>query len=435
MKRYLIILLLSVGLYAQEFDGVGLGFAGNYGPLSRGVHALGYNPANVAVPRNNVLELNLIGSNIQVFNNSFSYRTYQDYFVTGGKENYWDQKKKDSFLDLIPDDGWKLNSDINMNVFGLAFNNFAMAVRPVVFGRIQNSPMKDILRRLLNGDDITRDYTLNYPQILQGAAFSAVGVTLGYAYPVPIKKYVPDISFLSVGVGINYYMALGVAQVEKSQAYLKRTQYDSYETLDLHTQNSVRVSYPENATPAGKGRSYDFGISGLYKNQWFVSLSFMNVGGKINFSTNTERVLMEETQNTTYYVDPDSSSSSFEHSVDTTLTIDPFSSGVPSFFRLGVAYYFRPNLVFTSEWKQGLNKVFGNSTTPRLGLGVQYKPLRWLPLRSGISLGGNSGFIMGFGAGLDFHYISLDFSYAMKNALWPTHSEGLFLGLNLMIRI
>ena len=78
MKKYLIILILSTGLYAQGFDGVGLGLAGNYAALSRGVHSLMYNPANVAVPRNNVLELNFVGLNLGVFNNIFSYNTYQD---------------------------------------------------------------------------------------------------------------------------------------------------------------------------------------------------------------------------------------------------------------------------------------------------------------------------------------------------------------------
>ncbi len=435
MKKYLIILLLSVGLYAQGFDGIGLGFAGTYGPLSRGVHALAYNPANVAVPRNNVLELNFIGLNLGMFNNSFSYNTYQDYFVTNGKENYWDQGKKKSFLDLIPDDGWKISNDIDVNIMGLAFNNFALAIHPVAFGEVQNTQIKNILNLVLYGDDITRDYALDYPNIMQGSMFSAVEVSLGYAYPIPIKKYVPDISFMSVGIGINYYMGLGVMQIENSEAHVKRTQFDNYETIETQAYNKVRVAYAEDATPAGKGRSYNLGVSGLYKNQWFVSLSFMNIGGKINYSINTERLLIEDTHQITIYRDVDSSSTTFDHSVDTTLTIDDFSTGVPSYMRLGVAYYFKKNLVFTSEWKQGLNKAFGNSTTPRLGFGVQYKPLWWLPLRSGVSFGGSTGFLMGLGFGLDFHYISLDFSYAMKNALWPTHSEGLFLGFNFMIRI
>ncbi len=433
MKKYLIVLLFSVGLYAQEFNGVSLGFAGNFGPLSRGVHALNYNPANLATPRNNVFELNLVGLNLQLFNNSFSYHTYQNYFVSDDDENYWDQNKKNSFLDLIPNAGLKISSDINMNAFGLAFNNFAMAAHPFVFGNIQNTQIKNILDLVLNGDDITRDYALDYPNIMKGSIFSAVGVSLGYAYPIPIKKYVPDISFMSLGFGINYYLALGFAQVENSEAHVKRTQYDDYETVETYTYSSVRVSYPEDAMPAGKGRSYNFGLSGLFKDKWFVSLSFMNLGGKINYSTNTKRLYIEDIHRITFYHQADSSTSTFDNSVDSTMDIDAFSTNVPSYMRLGVAYYFRKNLVFTSEWKQGLNSVFGNSTKPRLGFGVQYKPLRWLPLRSGVSFGGNTGFLMGLGLGLDFHYLSLDFSYAMKNALWPTHSEGVFLGFNFML--
>lgn len=435
MKRILIILILSTSLFAQSFDGVSLGLAGNYAALSRGIHSLGFNPANVAVPRNDVVEFNLLSLNLGLFNNAFSYHSYNKFFVTNGKENYWDQNKKDAFLNLIPNNGLIVNSDLNANVLGLAFNNFAMAVHPVVFGKIRNSKIKTVLDIALNGDDVTRDYSLNLPDFAEGSAFAAMGVSLNYAYPIPIKRYLPDFSFMSVGLGINYYLGLAVLQTQEANASVKRTSYDDHEIIETNLVTTAKVATPEGATPAGKGRSYDFGLSALYKDKWFVSLSFLNIGGKIKYSTNTKRLISSSYSVTTIYASMDKSSQNFHESTDTTVTIAPFNVDVPAYMRLGLAYYFKKNLIFTSEWKQGLNNAFGNSTKPRFGVGVEYKPLWWLPLRSGISVGGNTNFLMGVGMGLDFKYLSLDFSYAMKNALWPTHSEGLFLGMNLMIRI
>lgn len=435
MRAILIGILWAAVAFAQSFNGFSLGMAENDVAITRGVHSIGANPANVAVPRGNAFELNVFDANIAVFNNAFSYHSYQTFFVTNGEENYWDSDKKQAFLDLVPNDGLNIDTEIRANVFGLAFNNFALAVYPVLFSEVGNPEIKTLLDMALNGINFTKDYKLYLSNFAQGSGLGAVAVSLNYAYPIPIKQYLPDFSFASVGIGVNYYIGLAGAKVEEANAHVVRQQFDGYETVESSTNFSALVAYPEEATPAGKGRSYDFGLSALYKDKWFVSLSFLNIGGKVHFSTNTERYIFEGKSTAFYYEDIDSSVTSVDQSTDTTLTVDPFDMRVPAFMRLGVSYYFRKNLLFTAEWRQGLNRALNNSTTPRLGLGVQYKPLWWLPLRSGIAVGGKTGFLMGFGLGLDFKFVSFNLSYAMKNALWPTHSEGLLLGANLMFRL
>ncbi|MCD6377137.1 MAG: hypothetical protein J7L94_16550 [Caldisericaceae bacterium] len=436
MKKVLIILSLATGLWAQGFEGVALGLGDNYATLSRGVHALNYNPANVALPRGNIFEFNLIGLNIGLFNNSFSLDTYNRFFVTDEEENRWSKSDRNEFLDLIPDAGLKLNSQITANAFGFAFNNFALAVQPVVVGQINTFKDKTLLDMGFFGDHVTKNYERNFDDVLQGSSFGAVKVSLAYAYPfLQIQKYLPDFPYLAVGIGVNYYISMAVAQIENSAAWVKRTQFDDYEVDEISVDMQAKTALSEGTSPVGKGRSFNFGLATQFKEKWQFSLSFIDLGGSVHYSEKTERHKINMYGKAIVYHPFDEDPETEDSSVDTTETIEPFDVDVPSKMRLGAAYQFKKNLVFTAEYVQGLDHSFGNSTTPRIGAGVFYMPLWWLPLRGGFSLGGNNGFIIALGSGIDLKYMTIDFSYAMKNALWPTHSEGLFTGISLMIKL
>jgi len=56
----------------------------------------------------------------------------------------------------------------------------------------------------------------------------------------------------------------------------------------------------------------------------------------------------------------------------------------------------------------------GNSKKPRFSLGIDWKPMEWIPyLRFGISVGGENGFNWAFGPGIDAGLI--DFNIATSN--------------------
>ncbi len=436
MKKIIFLLIFATAALAQSFDGVGLGLADNYAVLSRGIHAINYNPANVALPRGNFFELNIVGLRLSVFNNSFSLNDYNHFFVTNGDENYWSSNTKKEFLDLFPDDGLKMYSNIMANAFGFAFNNFALAVQPVLVGMANPFTDKEPLKIALYGDHISKDYQRHFTNLVKGSSFAAVKVSLAYGYPfLQIQKYLPDFSYVSVGIGVNYYIALAAAEVQQSEILIQRTQYDAYEQIEIKMNGQARTAILEGGGPVGKGRSFNFGLATKYKEKWNFALSFIDIMGKINYNSQTKLLQIKEYQNIKIYKSTDRSSESHETSIDTTMDIDGFETDVPSVMRLGASYQYKPNLIFTAEYLQGLDHSFGNATTPRFGAGVFYKPLWWLPVRGGFSLGGNNGFLLAFGSGIDLKYFAFDFSMAMKNALWPTHSEGVFMGLNLIIRL
>ncbi|MHB2156116.1 DUF5723 family protein [Calditrichota bacterium GD2] len=436
MKKILIILALASALFAQGFDGIALGFGDNYSALSRGVNAINYNPANVTLPRGNAFELNVFGINASIYNNSFSFHTYNNFFVTDEPENRWSDSDKKDFLSLIPDDGLKFNSHLVGNALGLAFNNFALAAQPIVMGEINTFEDKSMLEIALFGDTFSRDYERSYDNFVKGSNMGAVKVSLAYGYPfLQIKKYLPDFSYLAVGIGVNYFISMAYAQTEESDLLVKRTQFEDYELVELAATAQLKTAVAEGSNPVGKGRSFNLGFATQFKEKWNFSLSFLNLGGSIEYTENTERAIIKENKIIKIYHSTDLDDETTETSTDTTLTIGAFKVDIPTTMRLGASYEFKNNLIFMAEWVQGFDHALGNSTTPRVGGGVLYKPFWWLPVRGGFSLGGNRGFILAMGSGIDLKYWTFNFSLAMKNALWPTHSEGLFAAVSMMLKL
>ena len=72
--------------------------------------------------------------------------------------------------------------------------------------------------------------------------------------------------------------------------------------------------------------------------------------------------------------------------------IESFSTGLPTAFRFGLGFMlneednFLPGtLLLGLDYNQGFNDLPGNSKTPRVSFGFEWKPGDWIPyLRSGV---------------------------------------------------
>lgn len=445
MKKILIILLSILSFaQSQSFDGAGLSLAGNYAASSRGINALGYNPANLALYRGNTMELNLLSVNAFLANNSFSLNSYNRYFTLKGNHGWWSASDKNAILDLIPDDGLGLNFDVHANVFGLAFNNFAMAAQLVSQGQA-NIKAGKFLRIGLFGETVDNSYKLFQPSVADIDAYSALKVSFAYAYPFSIKKLLPqsvkrllpEISMVSVGASLNYYVGFAVAQSTSSNLMLKRNpaQEQSEESAEYDVYLSGRKALVDDGAPAGRGKSFDFGLATGYGKDWDISLSFLNIAGKINWTGSTEMFYIHHYDSISFAEDENADEQDWAVDEDSTMAIGSFSTPLPAVMRVGVAWRIRPNWRVSADWQQGLNEAFGNSTTPRLGLASEYYVLGWLPLRTGMAIGGREGFQYGLGLGFNFRFFDFDLSYAMNRALWPTYSRGAFIALSMKIKI
>jgi len=403
MKRLLILLLICVTAGSgQSFDGASLGLAGNYTAISKGVNAISWNPANLALCRGNTVELNLFSLNAALFNNSFSVNSYNRFFTSEGHKGYWSKSDKEDLLDLLDDNGLDIDLNMTANVFGLAFNNFALTSQVIGQGQVGLSPNQQLFRAVLFGENLTRDYEYRASEQYHGDVYAAGKVSWALAYPFNIlKQFHPKLGDLAVGIGVNYYIGIATAQVLQSNVLAQRISAGEDESVRYLADIKMRVAKPEGSAPAGKGIGFDLGVSTSFNGKWKFSMAAQNLFASINWSSGTE--LIEVLQKDSLSIDDlmDDKTSDTEISIDTSYSTAAFTTKLPVSLTIGAAYQIRPDLMLTADWRQGLNHAFGNSTTPRVGVGAEYRYWKWLPVRAGFAIGGGQHFLIGLGFGLN----------------------------------
>lgn len=432
-KIILVIFITAVGLCGQSFDAVSLSMAGNYGALSRGVNALPFNPANLALPRGNSVEVNLFSINSAIYNNTLSLNKYNLYFTEEGHGGEWSESDKQDIIDFFADDGLNIYTDLSTNVLGLAVNNFGFAVQAVSQGKIHLLENTKPLEIMLYGETIDKAYAYADPAVFEGSMYSALKFSAGYAYPFSVKNLVPFLDQVYAGINLNYYMGLSVFESKKAEINAARQgEYMDDTTLEYRLEMEARTSIPNSGIAAGSGFGLDLGLTVPYEKKWHFSLSFNNLFAGINWDGENERHYLMES-------DSALAEDMFDDSLDTSVSEDSsyaigaFSTPLPTVMRLAVAYNMMKNLTLTADWRQGLNTAFGNSTTPRVGVGAEYFAMKWLPLRLGLAVGGNHGYMFGLGFGLHLGFFKLDYSYAVNKAMWPTSSKGVFNALSMKL--
>jgi hypothetical protein len=79
---------------------------------------------------------------------------------------------------------------------------------------------------------------------------------------------------------------------------------------------------------------------------------------------------------------------------------------------------------------QGFNNNFGNTGIPILGVGGELRPIRQMPIRTGIQLGGRQGFAWALGFGYDSKNFAIDFNIGnIFSPLAPSRVKNLTFGL------
>jgi hypothetical protein len=115
---------------------------------------------------------------------------------------------------------------------------------------------------------------------------------------------------------------------------------------------------------------------------------------------------------------------------------EPFSTNLPTKFRVGVAVeltaipvvknFLIGQMDVAADYNQGLYDVPGSTTRGRFSLGMEYRLVKFFPLRFGVAFGGEdrSNFAMGFG----FHFGFLDMDFASENMNWVFSQDSFSYG-------
>jgi len=89
-------------------------------------------------------------------------------------------------------------------------------------------------------------------------------------------------------------------------------------------------------------------------------------------------------------------------------TVTSYTTNMPTKYRAGLSFQPSKKILFELNWIKGDNNMPGNTTQNIVALGTEYFPIPFLPLRTGVSVGGPGDFYVGFGAGLRFNFFTLD---------------------------
>jgi len=417
LKSIFILLLCSLltYTYAQGFNAAGLGMGNAYGAMARGVDAFAWNPANLALKYENLMEINLVGFNLNAANSSLSIDNYKRYLTESGHGGNWEPHEIDELLALIPDEGLDATGEAQANVMGLLFGRFGLSVQGIA--KTIGVVPKSIIDLYLKGNQ--GQYKESNFKDIAANGFSAIKFSLSFSQPIPFKKYFEE---FGIGLNINYYYGIAMAQITKSEGSIVTTNDAIVNSIDMIGRTGK----------GGTGFGLDLGAAGKIKDKWTVSMVLDNLFGGITWTQQPEEKRYTPLVDSVTIDNFNVLDFSWESLIkDSTYSINEFRTSLPLLFHFGIAYELKDNLTLALDLEQAFANKMGYSDKAMISLGAEYAPTPIVPLRAGMSFGGKWKYLFGVGTGLHLSFFNLDLAYAMHQAMWPTKTTGYSAAANI----
>ncbi len=399
---------------------------------SRGLDAVGLNPANLALDdRNATVTLNFVPFGFSVGSDLFNYEIYNNFFtgvpdpVTGervGKE--LSDQDKEEILGLFPGGIARTQFGMETSPIGVSFQigDLGFAIVPSVQTVVNLDLPEGYLKFLLNG--LKKEGSIYN---LSGTAINAssVGeVNFSAAYKVPFNT--TEIDEVTVGVGVKYLVGLGYVITDRYNSTISNSPFTSASDgsnlvrLNANFDFLQFTAIPDEKSPepVGSGLGFDIGVSGFLYNVVRVGVSVTDIGS-MTWDKQTKAVI----GNANITIDgiaeksaQDSLANAFKgRTVDTT----GFSYALPTAMHVGAAVQLDDVIeslpfrwMVAADLHLGFNNVAGNTKIAQYSLGMELDPLAgWLPLRTGILVGGRERFAWSVGFGIHLaNTFDLDFA-------------------------
>lgn len=438
MNKLAVIILfaaLVTSSIAQNNHATGLAFGKNYMSAAMGIDAFFISPGNLALHTEGT-EFTIFSPGFGISNSAFSISEYGRFFTEKGNKGTWSTKDKRDLRDVLKD-GLKLPFSVEINIFSIVYKNMGFGMEFVTGGSFETNSA-EFAEIALFGLKLTPDYNFNTKDIMKGSFYSAFRYSFAYSHIIR-KRYFPlKLENITFGGKVGYYSGLSYEEVDHSGFKIKRSKLtdpnNDEELVEYKLKFKTRSSLPGHGEVfPGSGMGLDLGSSATFDDKWHFSIRLENIIGFLNWDANTEGHTFLNSDSL-YIFNDDGVDRKTE--VDTTQNIKAFSTSLPANLHIGVNYRLRKNLLLTAQYRQGLNEAFGNVYIPRIGVGAEYRPLKWLPLRTGMSVGGKTNFLMGLGAGIDLKIFEFNLAYAMRESfLWPNFSAGAFLAFDFKFKL
>jgi len=373
-----------------------------------GLDAVYWNPAAINLHRQaQGLRMNLIGLHTRVVNNSFTVSDYNRY--TGA---VLDDDDKAYILSRVPESGLRLDAVADAEAMSFAAGPVAVSISSQASAEGHLS--KDALELLLFGNAAFDSVNLSGTG---GESFVTAGIGLTFARPMAELAGSP----LHGGATLRYVKGLYAQEIVES--------YGQIITAEAGVNSEARLL--ARTANNGTGIALDVGLLYDYGRGWTIGASIVNLVGSVLWEGHPEEHLF------TFSVDSlsvvNAGQSNLVQSHDSAYAIEAFSTRLPATLRLGVGRTTGATS-WTAQWEQGLNDVAGAYTVPRISTGLEWWAASVLPLRAGLSVGGERGVGISGGSGLHTGFFYLDCGVGLGSGLYFGAAKGANVAFNTGLR-
>jgi len=366
--------------------------------LAKGYYSPSFNPANLGLGDYQMRGMQVFGAGVSFNNNSLSLDDYNRY--TGA---HLSEADKQELLAKIPVEGLKVSADGEVSILGLGMGNFAASLSAI--GAAEVNMNRSVIELLLNGNTYGESVDLDG---IYGDGYGLASLNLSYGGLL----YSSFDRQLAVGATVHLLKGLVYEEIMEAngQAVTLATGFDGAGSLVTRTASG------------GTGFSLDLGAALQLNKNYTVGAAIYNFASAMHWNDETEEHHYQFEFDTLTAVNLDNDS--MITTVDTSFAVAPFTTGIPSSIRVGLAKT-KGALLWAVDWEQGFKLAAGSSPTPRVSTGAEYRVLSFLPLRAGFGLGGKLGATYAGGIGLDLALFELDLGVANYNALAGSAGKGL----------
>ena len=416
---------------------------------STGTYAVHRNPANLAYMPNESFEFATIfplpNLAINVGTDFMTINEYNYYF--GGVEvngvtvpRELTPEDKENLKNLFADGGI-VYSSANIDLMNFVFKpsdeigTFGFSVS-YSFAETATFP-QGLVELTLDGNVVGRAYDFNDLDF-KGSLFR----DYTFSYSRDFSDLLPKndiVSKLAAGVSVSYVQGLAMARTEEVKTNIV-TNADNTIDIEGHFVGYAAVSPDFNIhfdfdslgqhdsgfhfspfpTPAGSGFGFDFGLNAELIDAVNIGFAINNIGSitwnnyVARYESNTALVIKDITDQD----ELDSLSNSISLSGE---FVDSYVTDLPTVMRLGASVQVDKlvneipgTLLVAADVIKGFNDEASNSSDFGFGLGVEWRPLNWLPIMTGLAFG-NGRPSMGWSLGTGVDVGPFSFTIAAHN--------------------
>ena len=452
MRKLFLCLSSSIVLITATFgqahiDARGLGLCNVYTVTSRGVSAVGFNPANLGFTGEVRMSADLLDFKMAAHNNFMSMALFNRYFtgdINGDPVNL-DAKMpgknithKEFLLSEIPDDGITFGLDVSvpLPLLNVSWGNYAFTSGIDYYQR--NSLPQGLFQMLLEGNEVGKALNLSTSQdVLMVANF-------GFSFAIPFEGY-------NVGATVRYLAGIGFAGVDSSGGSLT--------TVPAGLVSDVFYRYTR--AIGGNGMAVDIGFTSHPIGNWQYGVAINNVIGFINWGNEDNYIaknikLIEAmvpirstlqipedgssySASTLYTMDMENvnvnealanSDSLFTFKEKGVATPDSIRLNYPAIFRVGASYKYEEDFILMADLSAGLDDYYFADRTWRIGLAAEWLRFKMVPLRSGFAFGGPYGREASLGTGVHLLWFDADIALKFLGGMSLSTAEGIVFGIN-----